>query len=413
MEKPIVAKANKSLLSLVSKRGRDAIATIMQERGGHLSLEEFLAKRWNLEETWRIQFASAELEKHAVELFVKRIADARTRLSQLHPNWSPEQIQTMISLNELSRDLREAAIARRFTLKDPGELGRTLGVLNRLHKVLCPRETAISRFNEFLEVCAVCDIEIIEGQVKGIRAGYTAIPDDWHLCDIAVTAILQKDFETLRSITAEMPKRKGKVGKWMECLYRCFIGISEHNPAQIKESLQEYLGVVIRLRDKDELLNAINLEAHGLYRLCEWASPDLVAGFDVTQPFPWDAQFHAWCQDHPNPVEGIDLNHISPMLHDTMVLQNPPDWLTTPPKELYEIVLTRCDPKNSTALELIGGCAGTSGSIREAKELLERCPVVLRWGLDFEYAHARGKNIADAGATVAVRVMDHTPFRFL
>lgn len=406
-----MAKAKKTILSQVSKRGRDAIATIMQERGGHLSVEEFLAKRWNLEETWRFQFPSIGGTKHRAELFAKRIAEAKTKLAELHPDWSPEQIQIKLSLDEMSRDLRESSIARRFTLDDPAELGRGLGVVNRIHQIRFPSETPISRFKEYLEVCAVRDIAIIEKQVQGVRAGYTAIADDWNLADVAVTAILQKDFETLKLVTPEMPNRKWKHGEWLECLYRCFIGIAEHSPDKIKDGLQDYLGTIIRLRDKDELLCAINLEAHGMYRLCEWISPELVAGFDATQPFPWDAEFHAWSECHPNPVEGLDLNHISPVLHEALILQTPPEWLVTKLPELHEIILKGSDPKNSKALDLIESCAGVT-QVRGGKKLLERCPMVLRWNLDFENAQLIANNIANAGADVEVRAMDRTPFRF-
>jgi hypothetical protein len=51
-----------------------------------------------------------------------------------------------------------------------------------------------------------------------------------------------------------------------------------------------------------------------------------VASFDVTQDHPWDAEFHAWTEARPNPLAGIDLRGIAPILHDALILLKPPDW---------------------------------------------------------------------------------------
>jgi len=97
----------KSLLSKVSKRGRDEIARIMEERDGHLPLEDFLAKRWDV-------MGFCKSASHFDERAANRITEWQSELAQLHPEWSVDQVQTVMSLARLTANLREVAIARRL-----------------------------------------------------------------------------------------------------------------------------------------------------------------------------------------------------------------------------------------------------------------------------------------------------------
>ncbi len=53
MAKSQSASTKPSVLSQVSKRGHEAIAQIMAERGGKMPLPQFLAARWNIENYFR------------------------------------------------------------------------------------------------------------------------------------------------------------------------------------------------------------------------------------------------------------------------------------------------------------------------------------------------------------------------
>jgi hypothetical protein len=71
------------------------------------------------------------------------------------------------------------------------------------------------------------------------------------------------------------------------------------------------------------------------------------------------------------------------------------------------------DPNRKELVQLVGDFAGTSGSPREAKRLMERCPLVLRWNWDKKHAEQVRELLQQAGATVEIRVMRPTAFRFL
>lgn len=395
------ARRKKTPLSKVTKRGRDHIVWTMEERDGNLPLEEFLAKRWDVAGYRR---SPSESEEDVAKLLLKW----QSQYHELRPDRSPDQVQTVMSFAALTEDLRDAAIARRFALDDPGELGRGLAVLYRLERIHKTWQGhAISGLDDFIEACAVGDVALVQAMVDGARAGYTAIPTHNHLIDIAEIAILQNDFDTLRLVTPEIAKCK----VYPDLLSIC-TGVLERRPDQVAGGLNLLLAEAKRSRIHDEFAAAVFPPAHGLYRLCEWVSADLVSEFDVSQAMPWDADFHAWCQNHPDPLAGVDLSGISPLLHEAVVLGNPPAWLTPPLKEAYEIVLHSGDPKSQELLERVGHCAGTGGSLREAKALLKRCPVVLRWNLSLDFAESTRQDLEALGASAEVRPMPRTPFRF-
>jgi hypothetical protein len=59
----------------------------------------------------------------------------------------------------------------------------------------------------------------------------------------------------------------------------------------------------------------------------------LASRWDFESPWrnPWDAEFHEWCEKHPDPLEGLDLSHVSKILHDIVILRQLPTWFPEPP----------------------------------------------------------------------------------
>jgi hypothetical protein len=97
------------------------MARIMDERGGKMPVQQFVAERWNFEGYLRSQ----GLSKKDV---AQDVGNSCSQLAQEHPEWSRERIRTALALSYLTMDLKEVAIARRFTLDDPAELGRRLRI---------------------------------------------------------------------------------------------------------------------------------------------------------------------------------------------------------------------------------------------------------------------------------------------
>ncbi|HEX3149375.1 MAG TPA: hypothetical protein VHR66_14975 [Gemmataceae bacterium] len=294
----------------------------MAERDGKLSLEQFLARRWHFEDYLRSQGMSEQnVAQEAAESFAV--------VAEEHPDWSKDRVRTALALSYLTMDLKEVAIARRFTLADPTELGRGLSVLSRLRWLenLIGGHTHVD-FQVLVDAFAVRDLAVAQYLTQGEPAISQGPPEFLDLCTVAVAAVYRKDFAEVQSVLRKMAKQK--LRPWQQGIQQYLTGVADHQPKQVADGLALLLDGMRKMRQKDEFEEAINLPAQGLYRLAEWIGPDLVAEFDVNQPFPWDAEFHAWCQSHPEPLAGVDLTGIELALHQAVVhLQPPAEWVLT------------------------------------------------------------------------------------
>jgi hypothetical protein len=291
----------------------------MEERGGKLTLQQFLARRWNSEDYFRsVGLSKREAARH--------VADDFAETAQQHPGWSKEKIRAALTLSYLTIDLKEVAIARGFALDDPGELGRGLSLLSRLRWLDCliGGYTYVD-FHFVVEAFAVRDVTVARHLAEGEPTVSQGKPEFLDLCSLAVGAVTRGDAAKGRSVTRRMAR--DKMRPWQQGICTCLMGIVDRQPTQVAEGLALLLDGMHKVLQKDELEEAINLPAQGLYRLGEWIAPDLVAGFDVRRSFPWDADFHAWCQSHPDPLAEVDLTEVAPALHEAVVLLQPPrEW---------------------------------------------------------------------------------------
>lgn len=262
---------------------------------------------------------------------------------------------------------------------------------------------------DYLELCAVRELSIAQHLEAGRRHGQRAIPSDGELAGIGMTAMMKRDLDTLQMVTSKMPEQKAD--RYLGGYYTALTGVATSQPKLVSAGLQEVLDSLHRMRDKDWRICVIKLQAQGLYRLCEWFDPALVAEFDVQQAYPWDAGFHQWCEGHADPLEELDLSTVSKVLHDIVILRQPPSWLPEPPP-LYELVLIGGDAKSKALAELVGGFAGAK--TKDAREqLMKSCPISLCWNLDRRVAERDCKYINECGGIAEARIMPPTPARFL
>lgn len=270
-----------AVLAAVPKRGREYIAQIIAERGGQLALEQFLARNWNYHDYLRLDLGLSTREAD------QQIDEMTAALAREHPAWSRDQVRATVPFLTMTIDLREVVIARRFTLDDPAELGRGLAVLGRVRwfeNLLAG--TAGAEFDALLEAFAVRDLEA----ATHLAAGEPAVsqPADGEelefldLATLAVAAAVRRDGRALGSVIQRMSG--GKLPPWQQGVRECLGGLADRRADAVAAGLDQFLDGMRRLRQKDELEEAVSLTAHGLYRLCEWASPALVAGFAVAAP---------------------------------------------------------------------------------------------------------------------------------
>jgi hypothetical protein len=255
-------------------------------------------------------------------------------LAGQHAAWSPDRLRATLPFLFLATDLRDVAIACRFALDDPEELGRGLAILGRLRWLegLIGRE-AVADAGPVLEAFAARDVEaalrLADGEPSVSQAADGEELEFLDLLTLAVVAACRGDYPALGSVVRRMGA--STLFPWQEGIRGCLAGLAGRRANEVAGGLSRLLEGMRRLRRKDELDEAVCLAAHGLYRLCERASPNLVAGIDAAEPIPWDAGFHAWSEAHPDGLAGVDLTGISPVLHEAVVRLRPPgSWATQP-----------------------------------------------------------------------------------
>ena len=402
MPTPRQKATKKSLLSQLPKSARNQITKIMEERDGKLSLHEYLVKYWDLFAPWRSPFSNDEKIAQHQE-------SCRAEVARLHPECSPEEVETTVRLLQIPMHLREVAIARRFALDDPGELGRGLAILNRFHQ-LNPAPHVLP----VLEVCASGDVELARRLVTGRCFGHLAIVSTENLHMDVIYGILQRDPGVVGRLVPQFALQT-HLRPWLEGIYIALKGAFEKRADEVARGLQVHMIGLHKMQQKDELDGAINLTVHGLYRVLDWSDVELVSQFDPAQPFPWDAAFHAWVQDYPDPLADQDFADISPVLNDLIVHGKPPSWLIPRPGPLYELVLLGGDPQSKELLTEIETCAGGNGSLKSAKALLAHAPWPLRWNFTQEYKgylDACRERIEKCGGQAEVKEMEPNRFRF-
>ena len=158
---------------------------------------------------------------------------------------------------------------------------------------------------------------------------YSGTPEDLGDEDRAILAAHRRD---LGAIRAHLPR--GRVDKYDQWRWDCLRGLAANDSEQVQAALQKELdrNRSSRAAMEEAGFGIVNLAVHGYYRLCQHVSPEVVASFDVRQSFPWDVEFHDWVEAHQNPLAGLDLSDISPVLHDALVLLKLPAWWTSSEK---------------------------------------------------------------------------------
>lgn len=390
--------SKKPLLSQIPKRAQIEITKVMSEERSQVPVDKYLRTYFGttLEEMIRVcdSFVpgrgAKELDSQLFELEMKR------------PELSAEQRLNVVALRWLNLHL-DVAVARRVTHEDPAELARGLYVTNRLNWLNwgCQSQDCDSLLNLF----AVRDFALVRHLAAHTTYSNTQYPNDEHvLCSYATSALIKRDFESLRPITARMKKKK--VRSWMEGKFACLLGIADAQPDQIAHGLRAMLESYQRRRDEDSQWTFLvfNVEVHGLYRLGEWISPDLVAGFDVTQSFPWDAEFHAWTQAHDNPLHGVDLTPAAPILYDAVVNLKCPDWWIQSPEAAQRREQELCAKCDFWLIDFGENQAAVKDFVsRFFNKKVTDCPVQLMAGMMRYMAEGWKRQLQQLGAVAEIR----------
>ena len=325
------------------------IDKLAQHRSMKLSILDWLAHCWDFEAYGRAEGKGDDYFAHFLPTWQWRFQ-----------GWTLEQKRIGIAIEHAQRSIDPTlAIARRVVMDSPADLALSIALYVRLQwfERRLGEQSGIgaSKSDTLLipQAMSVRDLAMAQRLMDGFVE--TNQYEVEALIIQSIRAAMARDMSALRPLAARLNKRK--VGKWQKWLCKCFQGIVDSNTQLVAEGLQQRIEDEYRNRKKEEG-NIVCLEAHQYYRLCAWVSPELVSSFDVTQPAPWDAAFHAWTEAHPNPLEGIDLSGISPVLHDGIINFKLPEWwrvLSQPewPRDPCMLVLKDVGPNPKKIKQII------------------------------------------------------------
>lgn len=368
------------LVAQLSKRDQYQLQELSKHPDSLIPIEEFYAKQWDHPE-------HAATREQMV-----------TGWSRMLPKLTDEQLRIAVRFGWIGHF--DPAI-RRILLEDPAEAARCGCLENRLAWLVNSLSPELGGPPDPLAAFAVNDLELAR---RAVEPRDDTEEESERIYRQTLAAVMQKDFDLARALLSKKEVRK--LWRHRAWLQTCLQGIIENQPSQVAQGLQAQVDKERAARDKLNF-GIIDFSAHGAYRLAREISPDLVAGFDVTQAFPWDAEFHTWTEQHPNPLEGLDLSRISPLLHDALVRLEPPEWWTRgmegSPMDKCEIVLTSVGPKPKVVAHLVA----IMNQIPEAQAeaMIQACPTVIIQGIIRARASQARHGLETEGATAEVRTM--------
>ena len=387
-------ETKKTFLSRLGKSGREVVDRV-SSKCRDLAFDEYIAKCWNDAIAWSDRSRPGQLKSCET-------------LKECFPSLTDEQVDEMFRLLHFSEDVEWTAAARRAVFDDPAELVQGLRLAYRTLFALRGRWQNSCELDQLLPLCAVGDIEIARQVAKGRRGALSAVPNPVELTTIATVAWLNEDTETQEIIVREIESMSMKyVRPWEEALLRAFCAAHHNDAKSVASQIGNLLSSIQKLRDKTDTSHIINLDAHGLYRLLESASPQLVEEFDVTQGFPWDPEVHAWCSDHPLSSEKWDFRGFSKSLHQIVAKQKVPAWL--PKLVFYQVELLEADPTNPDVVAAVEG--RMSFSQHDPMTVIKACPVVYLYELDLEIAELWCRRLVASACKAKVSKMKPQPYR--
>jgi len=370
----------KTLLSTLSKRDRAAIQETMETPAWKMTIPELIRR------------GEAEpFEPHAAHW------------ASLYPGLSPDQVRSAYGLSQAVDHGRGAApLAEVRRIVDEEATGQVSAIsvsarLNWIQSLTFRGDDPAAML--IRQALAVRDRSFAE-HVAAMAPRRPAMQwDPAYWTYLATLAIALRDDPLLQEMAARLDGREPPPHE--EALDQVLLGIARRDGPQVQRGIQHAIERERRVRDKIAY-GLLCPEAHELYRLAEFASPDLVAGFDVAQPFPWDAEFHRCTEAVDNPLEGIDLGSLPPLVRDAIQNLRLPDWLGDPQHIqkmiLVDVVLMAAGPNPKKVAAFLRRHAGFEKD--QADRALQRLPLVIRSRTHEWFANQCRDELGPLGATI-------------
>ncbi|PQO46400.1 hypothetical protein [Blastopirellula marina] len=284
--------------SLPKKYQRD-IEVLVESYGADQTLHEYIA---------------AKQQKYFPELLgPNRMRDV---------DWTEEQHTAHATENLMAGyPLLERGYAKRILEDNPEELARSASTFGRLRYWWGTRneyDDFLTYANDMLRTLASGDIELFQRYTEVTPSKATKGPRAEKLLHAGITAVINRDRNRLADAIAEY-ETWNKPKRYIECMYATLQGLLDSDPKQVAAGLDSFIETSRKITQLYDLFKYICLEPHGLYELCRWYDPELVAEFNPDRGLPWDYGLHCWVRGNEGKPPFYNVESLSPALQDWLV----------------------------------------------------------------------------------------------
>lgn len=218
-------------------------------------------------------------------------------------------------------------ISRRFSLGDPAGLARFLSMNARVKYLwyggIVDNEEEYGNVFDALCGLAVRDtavaLEFANTGTFPIRRGHRETVLTYN----GVYAVLRRERSYFRTFERSIAGRK--VNRFHAGEFECLRGIMGADAKRVAKGLDQ----ILRARNPwpFPLHKVVCLEAHGLYELARWVSPDLVSAFDPDRSLPWDRKLYEWATNNESPLRRLEVAGLPPVIRRAILKLDRPRWL--------------------------------------------------------------------------------------
>lgn len=242
------------------------------------------------------------------------------------PNLSTEALSVLGGLYPMLRVVApDVAIARRIELQSASELFLALAIYARISLVIWHTRPYRHASPECLQdAFAAGDTAAVRWAVRDLPHEPQSETEVASWTYLALRAVATRDEVLIAKLAGRWPHPA--TNNRASPLDIGLIAILRRDPAAVVNTLNNMLAEM-RAEPEPVGYGAVYLTVHTIYRAASWLDPALVANFDVTQTFPWDAEFHAISSAAADPLEGFDFSNAPAMLCDILHTQVVPEWL--------------------------------------------------------------------------------------
>ncbi len=383
-QSPVTSQRKKdktpSLLKSLPKRHQLVINELMSRPAAVAPLEKIIGDLWDVEGSFRSRnYNDGEVNE-------RELTEHFQLWRNLYPQLDQNELRTIVSAcNIAALGVNGFGMANRIVLNDLSRLILEVSLNCRTNWLGCH----IYRRKQDLipGICllgfAVRDFEIAQRAAADFppRTAMQWDEDSFHY--LTTVAVVQHDTTALTRWAAQMMRRHPEPA--VLAMDECFRGIAERSPSRVAAGLQRMIDQERSAKEKVDW-GVCYLYAHGMYRLAEYAAPELVTEFDITQGPPWDRDFHEAVSRREHPLEGLNTTALPPLLKQLLLNFDVPDYFRTVPTSfqgqlpLCDVVLTNVGSNPKKVLKLLPEVVGSDSSLSwlKAPQIIERLPVTIR-----------------------------------